>query len=124
MASEQYRAVVSGREAVLLERVRVAMTTWERFRGLMLRRSLPGGEGLLFPDCRSVHTCFMRFPLDLVYLGGDNEVVKIVEGKRPWRLSGCRRAHSVLEMAAGRCGEVGLRVGDRLFFEGTGGDCE
>lgn len=117
MPMEYYQASIAGRDEVLLERVGMALTLWERFRGLMFRRDLPWEEGLLFPDCRSVHTCFMRFPIDLVYLADDNEVVKIVEAKKPWRLSACLRAHSVLETAAGRCREGGLDVGDALTFE-------
>jgi len=119
---EYYQARIKGRDGVLLDRVGMATTLWERFRGLMLRPDLPREEGLLFPDCRSVHTCFMRFSIDLVYLAGDNEVVKIVECKKPWRLSACLGAHSVLEMAAGQCREAGLRVGDVLVFEAGEGD--
>ncbi|MFO8008758.1 MAG: DUF192 domain-containing protein [Candidatus Brocadiia bacterium] len=112
-----YKAVIAGRGDVLLERVVAAVGFWQRLRGLMLRRVLPDGEGLLFPDCRSVHTCLMRFPLDLAYLDGQNRVVKLVEGLKPWRLSFCPNADSVLEMNAGRAQEAGLSEGDRLLLE-------
>ncbi len=112
-----YRAVIVGSGQVLLQRVVPAVGFWQRLRGLMLRRSLPAEEGVLFPDCRSVHTFLMRFPLDLAYLDAENRVVKLVEGLKPWRLSFCPAAEAVLEMNAGRAGDVGLSEGDRLALE-------
>lgn len=112
MADRQ--AVIVGREIVLLERVETALTGWQRFRGLMLRKELPAAEGLLMPDCWSVHTCFMRFPIDLIYLDGEDRAVKIVHGMKPWRFSVCMGARSVLEMRGGRAQEFGLQAGDRL----------
>jgi uncharacterized membrane protein (UPF0127 family) len=101
---------------MLLENVQVADTTWQRLRGLMFRRSLAAGEGLLIPECSSVHTCFMRFPLDLAYLDAAGAVVKLVHALRPWRVSWCRGAQSVLEMTAGTSRTLGLEVGDRVEF--------
>ncbi len=112
-----YRVTIAGREGVLLERARTALTGWERFRGLMLRKELPAGEGLLIPECRSIHMCFMRFPIDVVYLDGENRVVKIVHALKPWRLSVCLKARSVLETPAGRAEEAGLELGDRLVLK-------
>ncbi len=111
------RAVVARTGRALLERVEVAEVGWQRVRGLMLRKELAAGEGLLIPGCGSVHMFFMRFPIDLVYLDREDRVVKIVDGIKPWRLSACLGARSVLEIAAGRAREVGLQVGDSLRFE-------
>jgi len=110
------RAVIERTGAVLVERMGYALTGWERFRGLMLRKGLPPEEGLLIPDCRSVHTFFMRFPIDLIYLDAERRTVKIVPSKAPCRLSGCLRARSVLETAAGRAAQAGLQEGDRIIF--------
>ncbi len=109
-----YRA---GREGVLLERVDTALSVWERFRGLMLRRQLAEGHGLLLPDCRSIHTCFMRFPIDVVYLDEDNCVSRIIPRMRPWRISVCWAARFVLEAPAGWSERVGLKRGDVLRFD-------
>ncbi|MGD2173974.1 MAG: DUF192 domain-containing protein [Candidatus Brocadiaceae bacterium] len=116
-----YRANVVGSNEVLLEKVAAALTFGARFRGLMLRRDMPRSEGLLIPGCRSVHTFLMRFPLDLAYLDDDNTVVKVVHSLKPWRLSFCARASSVLEMPSGRAREAGLQVGDRLELRPLGG---
>jgi uncharacterized membrane protein (UPF0127 family) len=103
--------------STLLDVVEVAFTGKERMIGLMGRKELPPGEGLLIPDCRSVHTFFMRFPIDLAYLDGESRVVRIVPKVQPWAFSACWQAQSVLEMPAEWAEKSGLRVGDRLRFE-------
>ena len=86
-----------------------------RFRGLMGAPSLPSGTGLLFRRSRSVHTHFMRFPIDVVFLDGENRIVSIVDSLRPWRGAASRRARSVLELAAGECERLGLSEGETLL---------
>ena len=93
---------------------RVAETAASRLRGLLGRDGLPEDEALLLRPSNSVHMFFMRFPLDVVFLGADGTVVKIVPRLRPWRAAGCLRAKAVLELAAGTCERRGLRVGHRL----------
>ncbi len=110
------RAIIADNEVVLANEVAVALTGWERLRGLLGRDELPAGEGLLIPSCRSVHSCFMRFPIDVVYLSGAGSVVKIVEKMAPWRLSACLGADAVLELPAGWAQKMGLRVRHILAF--------
>ena len=98
----------------------MALSLWQRFRGLMMRKALAPGEGMFFPRCSGVHMFFMRFPIDLVYVNADKEVVKIVEAIKPWRMSWCPGARSVLELEAGRAGHVGVQLGDKLLFEHVG----
>lgn len=82
-------------------RVAVADNFFTRFRGLMLRKSLSPGEGLLLKNCPAIHCCFMRFPIDAVYLDGDMRVVA-VETVRPWSLGGqFPGVRHVLELGAG-----------------------
>ena len=101
-------------ETTSFARVSVAGNPWTRFRGLMGRRELGEGEGLLLRGSGSVHTCFMRFPIDVVFLDRDMTVVGIAPGLRPWRAAGRRRAKTVLELAAGEAERRGIQVGDRL----------
>ena len=84
-------------------RLRVAEGFASRLRGLMWKRDLPRGEALLIPRCAAVHTCFMRFPLDLVFLDAEDRPVRTVRGVRPWRLCvrGGPGARSVVEARAG-----------------------
>ena len=80
-------------------RARVADSFVARFRGLMGVADLPAGEGLLFPRTRSVHTHFMRFPIDVVFLDGERRIVAIRPALRPWRFAAAKGARSVLELA-------------------------
>ncbi len=81
----------------------VAKTFLQRLRGLIGRKGLPPGEGMLILRCNAIHTCFMRFAIDATFLDADDKVVKVVRGIRPWRLFvwGGLRARKVLETASG-----------------------
>ena len=83
------------------DRVALADDFFTRFRGLMLRKTLAPGEGLLLKNCSAIHCCFMRFPIDAVYLDGSMRVVA-AETVKPWRLGGIfPGAKHVLELGAG-----------------------
>ena len=103
---------VDGR--VVCERCDVADSHWPRMRGLLGRRGLENGEGLLLRPTGSVHTFFMRFPIDVVFLARDGEVLKIAHALRPWRTAAARRAKAVLELAADEAERREIRVGSRL----------
>ena len=91
----------------------VARSFWARFKGLMLSSPLPADQALLIPRCASVHTFFMRYALDLVYLDRHGAVVKLARDVRPWRMSwGGSGATQILEMAAGGIERHGVQVGD------------
>ena len=95
-------------------RARVASSFASRFRGLMGAADLPAGQGVLFPGTRSVHTHFMRFPIDVVFLDDDRRIVAVRPALRPWRMASAKGARSVLELAAGECARLGLATGDVL----------
>ena len=80
----------------------VARTFPERARGLIGRKGLPPGRGLLILKCNAIHTCFMRFAIDATFLDRNDRVVKVVRNIRPWRLLvfGGFRAVKVLETQA------------------------
>ena len=99
----------------LVCRARVATSFASRFRGLMGTARLPRGSGLLFPGSRSVHTHFMRFPIDVVFLDAERRIVSIRPALRPWRFAAAKGADSVLELAAGECARLGLAAGDVLL---------
>ena len=98
----------------MVERLLVADSPLARMRGLLGRRALPSGEGLLLRPAGSVHTAFMRFPIDVVFLDREGAVVGIAPELRPWRAAGRRGARAVLELPAGECERRGLRTGDRV----------
>ncbi len=83
-------------------------------RGLLGRKELPSGEGILLRPAGSVHTFFMRFPIDVVFLDRDLRVVCVAEDVPPWKARGSRGAKAVLEIAAGESARRKLVVGDTL----------
>ena len=93
-----------------------------RARGLLGRSGLAPGEGLWLAPCRQVHTCFMRFAIDVVFLDHGNQVLRLCRELAPWRFSPwVGGAVSALELAAGAAAH--LSPGDRLEFvseEGRG----
>jgi uncharacterized protein len=100
--------------SVACERCTVAHTMWSRMRGLLGKRGLDSGEGLLIRPAPSIHTFFMRFPIDVVFLSRQGEVLKVAERVPPWRARSCRHSYAVLELAAGEAGRRGIAVGDRF----------
>ncbi len=100
--------------AVVCERCDVADGFWTRLRGLLGRSGLEPEEGLLIRPAGSVHTFFMRFPIDCVFLDRDLVVVAVREAVRPWRTASGRGAKSTLELAAGAAASVGIAPGDSL----------
>jgi uncharacterized membrane protein (UPF0127 family) len=88
--------------------VALAVTPLRRARGLLAAG--PDHTPLLLAPARSVHTCFMRRPIDVVFLDADLVVLKVVRALRPWRLAASRRATAVLELPAG---SATVAVGDR-----------
>jgi uncharacterized membrane protein (UPF0127 family) len=83
-------------------------------RGLLGRRGLEVGEGILLRPASSVHTFFMRFAIDVVFIAREGEVLKVAERVPPWRTTSAKGAKAVLELGAGEAGRRGIRVGERL----------
>jgi uncharacterized membrane protein (UPF0127 family) len=97
--------------------VDIADSSAKRRTGLLKHDRLAPGEGLWIVPCESVHTFFMKFAIDLVYLDGNRKVRKVRNAVAPWRLSACLPAHSVLELPAGTAAETLTEAGDELVFE-------
>ena len=107
---------------VVCERCAVADRPFSRLRGLIGRRGLVPGEGLLLKPTPSIHTWFMRFPIDAVFLDADLRVLGVSPELRPWRFAGRRRTRAVLELPGGEARRLGLEPGAVLELTGpTGG---
>jgi uncharacterized protein len=104
------------RDTILATAADVADTSVKRRTGLLRKDKLEHGEGLWISPCESVHTFFMKFAVDLVYLDKKKRVRKVRHAVPPWRLSACWTAHSVLELPAGTAAETGTERGDQLLF--------
>lgn len=104
---------------VVATEIEVADSFWSRFRGLMFRRKFDPGECILFkfPKERKfgIHTFFVFFPIDVIYLNADFEVVEMEEGLSPWSsYSPNENADFLIELPEGVIHESGLEVGDKL----------
>ncbi len=95
--------------------VEIADNLMSRFRGLMGRDHLSEGQGLLLQKCSNIHTLFMNFPIDAVYLNHNSVVVAVETNLKPWRLGGIHwGVKKVLEL---RCGAACLlKRGDELEY--------
>ncbi len=102
------------RNTQLGDRVDVAGSGAKRTKGLLGRKGLAPGEGMWIVPCESVHTFFMRFPIDLVYIDRKQRVRKVRSSVPPWRLSACLSAHSILELPAGTIQDSLTEAGDIL----------
>ena len=99
---------------IVCERCTVAENPLTRLRGLLGRDGLEPGEGLLLRPASAVHTYFMRFPIDVVFLDRAFVVLSITDAVDPWRATSRRGAKAVLELPAGETSRHGLAVGDQL----------
>jgi hypothetical protein len=103
-------------DRVVVERCLVADGMLTRMRGLLGRSELPRGEGILLRPAGSIHTFFMRFPIDVVFLDNSDTVVGVERRVKPWRAAARRGAKAVLELPAGEADSRALAAGQRLAF--------
>lgn len=124
-------------QAVLADQAESAEGLLKRMTGLLSRRSLGAGEGLILPRCSAIHTCFMRFPIDVLFLKTASSsklqassqsrqpaacslqpetgvVVKVVEHLKPFRLAWARGADTVVELPAGTISRTATQAGELL----------
>lgn len=103
------------RGATVADRVEIAASFWSRGKGLIGRRSLPDGFGLVIRPCGSIHMFFMSIPLDVLHLDKHGRVVKILDGIKPWRPGPIvPRSKWVVELPAGAVARSGTQVGDMI----------
>jgi uncharacterized protein len=112
--SRAKRILNATKSSTVCERAVLADGPFSRMRGLLGRRELPAGEGLLLTPAPSIHTAFMHFAIDALFLDADLRVLRIAERLAPWKAAGKRHARAVLELSAGEATRLGVQVGDRL----------
>lgn len=108
--------VNKSRDNVVCEHTEIADTLWRRLRGLLGRASLAAGNGMLFKGESSIHSAFMRFEFDAVFMDRDLRVVGLAERIPPWRARAVKGTRNILELAAGEISRTGVAVGDQLFL--------
>jgi len=107
----------STRGGVLAHSATIAQSFSSRLTGLLGREHLPEGEGLIIDPCNSIHTFFMRFPIDVLFVDRGGRVVRRLEAMKPWRVSGIYfQAQKVIELPTGVLAATSTREGDVLTF--------
>jgi hypothetical protein len=105
------------RGTLLGDEVDLAEDSAARAKGLLKRDGLDDGAGLWIVPCEAIHTFFMRFTIDVLYIDRKHRVRKTVHRLVPWRMSVCLPAHSVLELPAGTIERTNTQKGDQLEIE-------
>lgn len=113
------RVINESRQSELGQRVAVARSFWRRGVGLMFRSALPVGTGLVIDPCSSIHTFWMRFPIDVLYVDKDCTVLRADRAMKPWRIGPLivRHGRLVIELPAGTIERTGTEPGDHLRLE-------
>lgn len=118
LTKEYLRVSNPARQSVLGGRIGVADSTLTRFVGLMGRRSLAPGHGLLISPSNGVHTLWMRFSIDVLLLDREHRVLSAYGNLRPFRVTALNwKASAALELPAGTIAATGTQVGDILQFD-------
>lgn len=105
------------KKTMVVNDVKVAKTFKQRLFGLMFKRRMVGSEGLMLLGCNAIHTCFMRFAIDVVFMDIDHRVICIKKKIKPWRLSGfVPKAYIALELPEGTAERKNISIGDILVL--------
>ena len=112
-----YKAVNATQNNVVAACVDIADNPWDRFWGLMNKPGVPEGYGLWIVPCSDIHSLFMRFEFDAVFVDKQGKVVKLVEKMKPWGLSLAKGAHAVLELDGGVIAKAGIHLYDEIVLE-------
>ena len=111
---KKVRLINTSKQTILGESVEVARSAAERNKGLLGREGLDPGTGLWIVGTEAVHTFWMKFAIDLVFLDRKRCVTKVVPALKPFRMGVSWRASSVVELPAGAAAEAGTERGDQI----------
>ena len=101
--------------ATLADEVILADTLFSRMKGLLGKRDLKKGQALILKPCDSIHTFFMRFAIDVIFVDRNNRVVLTLSCLRPWRLSPiCWKAKFAIELPSGAIQDSRTEKGDEI----------
>lgn len=101
----------------LASQAEIARTRIQRMVGLLGRKTLDAGDGLVLLSCQSIHMVFMQFSIDALFIDHKGEVVRIYHDLAPWRMTKMIwKARSVIELPAGTAFAAQMQVGDHLLF--------
>lgn len=109
--------LVDTRGRVVADRLEPAFDSASRKQGLLGRTSLEPGRAIVIAPCSAVHTFFMRFPIDVLFVARGGRVTKVSPAVKPWRIAASLNAFATVELAAGTVERLGLSQSDTLLVE-------
>lgn len=116
MKGSRMRASLAGTDKVLGNDIILATSLIDRFKGLLGRKSLEPGQGMMLRPCKGIHTFFMKFPIDVVFLDKENQLIGLYKNLPPNRMTSIySNAHAVLELPSGTLDEYTV-IGSRIEF--------
>lgn len=109
------KIINKSRDTVIARHAKIADTVIARLQGLLGRDIFTPGEALLITRCRSIHTVFMRFSIDVIFVDKTDRVVGLARGIRPFRVSPYFfRAGYAIELPEGVVEKTGTALGDQV----------
>jgi uncharacterized protein len=109
------------RGAVIVPNLQVVTTLWKRSIGLIGKKSLEATYGMWIAPCGSIHTCLMKFAIDVAFVNEKGEVAHIIRDLKPWRIGAApAKTNAALELPAGAADRIGLKIGSRLLVAKSG----
>ena len=112
------KIVNQSKQVTLADKVFFADTIFKRMRGLLGRKSMNKGEALIITPANSIHTFFMRFPIDILFLDKNNKIIKTISCLKPFRLTSIYfNATSAVELPIGTIQSLSIQKGDILSQE-------
>lgn len=112
------RIINLSKNTILAEKAKIADNFFSRLKGLLGKLCLATGEGLILVSCDSVHTLFMRFPIDVAFVNKENMIIKTYSCLKPWRLSAIFLNSALcLELPAGVLSVTRTQEGDHIKIE-------
>ena len=109
------------KDTIVVKHLEIAMDPWSRMRGLLGRNIFDEGHGLLIEECWMIHTWFVKFPLDIVFIDRELRVRKTVAGLEPWKFTWCWASAHTLELPAGTLERISVDIEDVILIEKING---
>ena len=109
------RVMADGSDFLLLRNIKTADSFFRKLFGLVFSAQLKESEGLLIDNCSSIHTFWMRYPIDVLFLDSDNRVIRFFEDLKPFRVTPfIRGAVKTVELKSGSVRACSIKTGDCL----------
>lgn len=104
--------------AILADKAEIANNPLKRMKGLLGKSEFSQGSALILDPCDSVHTFFMRFAIDIIFIDKNNSVVKIISSMKPYRLSGIYfKSRLAIELPSGKTLATNTQLGDKILIK-------